>query len=136
MGSNDSVNLVVKDFLLDKKNIERYSFDEQDKIDTNFKIELINKIDDREDINAVFRAFLSVKYIKIKDENEEESLIEIETEMQFATYITNIDLVNLKKPSQEHIDIGINAMYPIARSLLTPDLTYLKKNYSDIPYSI
>lgn len=136
MGSNKSLNLVVKDFLLDKKSIERHSFEEHDQIDTNFNLDLINKIDNNKEINAVFRAFLSVKYLKLTGEDESKLLIEIEIEMQLATYITNIDLVDLKNPSAEHIDIGINAIYPIARSLLISDLAYLKKDYSDIPYSM
>lgn len=136
MGSNNSVSLTVKDFLLDKKVIERNSLEPETHINTTFRIELINQFKDNPEMNALFRGFFTAQYVKEIESQDPEILLNISMEIQFATFIDGIEQVNLENPSQEHIDIGLNAMYPIARSMIASELSYLKRDYSDIPYEI
>ena len=130
-----SVILEVKDFVLDEKKIERFGFAGRTQTKINFDFDVIKSGEISEEINAIFRVTLDVEILD-SDKEEDNVIASILVELQVASFVHNIEEVNLDDPSEEHLDMAISQLYPVTRSVIANDLQYIKLDHNHLPFNL
>lgn len=131
-----SLKLDVLDFLVDEKKIERFSFASKAGIHTDFDFDLVHKDENAKEVNAIFRAKMAVTITDKEKDESENKVAKIHLQIQIATFITDIEQVDFDNPAPEHEKLAISVFYPIARSVIADDMAYIKRGYSDLPYTL
>lgn len=130
-----TVTIQVRDFMLDEKKLERFSFSKTPEVRISFNFDVLKQGNITKGINVIFKTALEAKILD-GDAEEESISAEALVEMQVAAYIEHIEMVDFDNPIQEHLDIAIASLYPVSRSVIANDLHFIKLDHNVLPFSI